>query len=212
MFTDAVYVPINGVWIGEPIYWPLITTRFEITSNYSATANLHKSKITTAPDKPFSACCIFSSRFLAMASNSGDALVSRAQALPSPIPIQNCLPTESKSYVKTDGQSASLSWNKARIRGLRRDFYWCQIVAGLLVWGALSEERTGLSFTIVAGPRQRSHFWVRVPWDSWSYEYFTVSNSRPSFSSHPTTRRVTVEVFEPASRWGCLPTDFVPCL
>jgi hypothetical protein len=31
--------------------------------------------------------------------------------------------------------------------------------------GALSDERTGLSFTIAAGPRQRNHFRVRVPWD-----------------------------------------------
>jgi hypothetical protein len=37
----------------------------------------------------------------------------------------------------TDGQSASLSWNKATIKGLRPDFYYCQIVAGLLMRGAL---------------------------------------------------------------------------
>jgi hypothetical protein len=65
-----------------------------------------------------------------------------------------------QSYVKTDGQSASLSWNKALIWGLRPDFYYCQTVAGLLMWGAVSDERTGLSFTIVPGPRQRSHFRV----------------------------------------------------
>jgi hypothetical protein len=82
----------------------------------------------------------------------------------------------------------------------------------------------GLSFTIAAGPRQRSHSQVRVPRDSWPY--FTVSDSRrpqpggpspriyiaqeqgglvipPStrffFSLLPTTRRTTVEVFDPAS-------------
>jgi hypothetical protein len=32
------------------------------------------------------------------------------------------------------------------------------------MWGVLSEERTGLLFTIAAGPRQRSHLRVRVPW------------------------------------------------
>jgi hypothetical protein len=31
----------------------------------------------------------------------------------------------SLSYVTTDGQSASLSWNKAPIWGLRPDFYYC---------------------------------------------------------------------------------------
>jgi hypothetical protein len=61
--------------------------------------------------------------------------------------------------------------------------------------GALSDERTGLLFTIAAGPRQRIHSRVRVPWDSWPY--FTVSDSRLPFSSPPTTRRATV--FGPAS-------------
>jgi hypothetical protein len=41
-------------------------------------------------------------------------------------------------------QSASLSWNRAPIWGLRPDLYYCQTVAGLLMWGALSDERTGL--------------------------------------------------------------------
>jgi hypothetical protein len=54
---------------------------------------------------------------------------------------------KSQSYVTTDGQSASLSWNKAPI--WRPDLYYCQTVAGLLVWGALSDERTGLSFARV---------------------------------------------------------------
>jgi hypothetical protein len=49
-------------------------------------------------------------------------------------------------------------------------------VASLLMWGALSDERTGLWFTIAADPCQRSDSQVRVPWDSWPY--FTVSDSR----------------------------------
>jgi hypothetical protein len=65
----------------------------------------------------------------------------------------------SQSYVTTDSQSASLSWNKAPLWGLRPDLYYCLTVAGLLFWGALSDERTGLSFTMAAGPRQRSHFY-----------------------------------------------------
>jgi hypothetical protein len=42
----------------------------------------------------------------------------------------------SPSHVTTDGQSASLSWNKAPIWKLLRDFYYCQTVAGL--WLQLS--------------------------------------------------------------------------
>jgi hypothetical protein len=51
--------------------------------------------------------------------------------------------------------------------------------AGLLMRGALPDERTGLSFTISAGPRQRSYSRVRVPWES--RPYFTVSDSRLHF-------------------------------
>jgi hypothetical protein len=103
-------------------------------------------------------------------------------------------------YLTTDGHSASLSWNRTPIWGLRPDFYYYQTVMGLLVWGTLSDDRTGLSFTIVAGFRRRSHSWVQVPWDSWPY--FTVSDSRLLFSSPPTTRRATVEVFDTASTRG----------
>jgi hypothetical protein len=86
---------------------------------------------------------------------------------------------------------------KARIWGLRPDFYYCLTVAGLLIWGVLSDESTGLSFTIAVGPRQRSHSWVRVPWDS--RPYFTVSDSRLPSSSPHTSRRAMVEVFDPDS-------------
>jgi hypothetical protein len=43
----------------------------------------------------------------------------------------------------TDGQSARLSWDKAPI--LRPDFYYSQTVTGLLMLGALSDNRMGLS-------------------------------------------------------------------
>jgi hypothetical protein len=81
---------------------------------------------------------------------------------------------QSQSYITTDGQSASLSWNKAPIWGLRSDLCYCQPVAGLFMWDALSDERTGLSSA--AGPRQRSHSRVRIPWRS--RPYFTVSDSK----------------------------------
>jgi hypothetical protein len=48
-------------------------------------------------------------------------------------------------------------------------------VVGFLIWGVLSDERMGLSFTVAAGLRQRSHYQDRVPQDS---RYFAVSNLR----------------------------------
>jgi hypothetical protein len=72
--------------------------------------------------------------------------------------------SESESYVTTDDQSVSVSWNEAPIRGFTTRFLLLT-VAGLLMWGVLSNERTGLSFAIAAGPRQRSHSRVRIPWN-----------------------------------------------
>jgi hypothetical protein len=95
-----------------------------------------------------------------------------------------------------DDHSASLFWNKEPIWGLHLDFNYCQTIAGLLIWGTLSDEKTGLSFTIAAGPCQCRHFAVWVP-------YFTVSVLRFPFSSPPTTRRAAVEVFDTTSTWDC---------
>jgi hypothetical protein len=60
--------------------------------------------------------------------------------------------SQSLCYVTTDCQSASLSWNKAPIWGLRPDLYYYQTVAGSFVCGALSDEGTVLSFTFSADP------------------------------------------------------------
>jgi hypothetical protein len=70
--------------------------------------------------------------------------------------------SESASYVTTDCQPASLSWNKAPIWGYRQIFtiVWQMRVCW---FGAPSDERTGLPFAVATGPRQRSHFRVRVP-------------------------------------------------
>jgi hypothetical protein len=70
-------------------------------------------------------------------------------------------------------------------------------VTFLFPWGALSDERTGLSFVCAVGHCQRSLPRVLVPWDL--RPYFTVSDFRLFFSSPPTTRMVTAEVFDPAS-------------
>jgi hypothetical protein len=93
------------------------------------------------------------------------------------------------------------------------DIYYCLTVTVLFLWGALSDERTGLSFVSTAGPCQRSLSRVRVLWDS--RPYFSVSHLRLPFSSPPTTRRVTVEVFDPAptQEWLMISqlASFYPC-
>jgi hypothetical protein len=73
----------------------------------------------------------------------------------------------------TDGQ-VCLSV-KPLIWGPRLDFCYSRAVSCLLIRSALSDERTGLSSSIAAGSRPRSHSRVRVPWESWPC--FTISNS-----------------------------------
>jgi hypothetical protein len=44
--------------------------------------------------------------------------------------------SESESYVTTDSQSASLSWNKAPIWGLRPDIYYSLTITALFLWAS----------------------------------------------------------------------------
>jgi hypothetical protein len=55
------------------------------------------------------------------------------------IPPNTGFHSESESYVTTEGQSASLSWNKESFWGLWPDFWYCQSFVGLC--GALSLTR-----------------------------------------------------------------------
>jgi hypothetical protein len=112
-----------------------------------------------------------------------------------------CPLSESESHVMTDGKSAGLFGNKAAIWGLRPNFYYCHTAAGLLTWGALSYERTGLSFTIAVGARQCSHSRARVPWNP--QLYFTLSDSRLPFSSPPTNLRAKTKLrgFSPQANY-----------
>jgi hypothetical protein len=102
-------------------------------------------------------------------------------------------PSQSQSHIATDGrsvgQSVSKFWCRAPTRAHDEIFItvW-QLWSCFFLWGAISHERTGLSFVYGAGPCQRSLSGVRVPWDSRTC--FTVSDLRLSFSSPPTTRRI----------------------
>jgi hypothetical protein len=60
------------------------------------------------------------------------------------------------------GIRTRLHWVKVT---LRPDIYYCLTLPVLFLCGALSDERTGLSFVHAAGPCQRSLSLVQVPWD-----------------------------------------------
>jgi hypothetical protein len=145
------------------------------------------------------------------------AISHHPPTLPTPV---SGLSGKSKSKLCYDQRSiGQMVWNPhlgPKTRELR--VCWC--------W-ASSLKRGRVPFTIAASSRLRNHSRVRVPGQWW--QYFTVSDSRlphnlegrvpifispgigwPSytprhsvtFSSTPTTRRATMEVFEPATMRG----------
>jgi hypothetical protein len=82
---------------------------------------VHPGKFPVAGRTLFCRRCNFSKCLSAASSLAGQAL-------------SHDTPNESESYITTNSQAASLSWNKAQICGLRPDFCNCQTVAGLLMW------------------------------------------------------------------------------
>jgi hypothetical protein len=87
--------------------------------------------------------------------------------------------SQSQSYITTDGSVGQSVLVSSTHLGLTTRFLFLSGSCGFIdVGSSLSDERTGLPFTIAAGPRQRSHTWVRVPRDSWPY--FTINSKSQS--------------------------------
>jgi hypothetical protein len=169
---DTVFT--NGVWIGNRIYWTLTLVT---TINYKSLTELH----TPAHIKSSS----LHLPLLGSVFQLRTFLFLWVSELFPPLATSfSLLTTATLSWLKINhsklcydrrsvDQSVLVS---SPIWGSRPDFYYYQTFVGLLMWGDLSDERTGLSITIAAGPRQRSHSRIRVPRDSWPY--FIVSDSR----------------------------------
>jgi hypothetical protein len=116
------------------VYWHFFTitvgnniSNIEIRLNDSCLANLSEESLTAAWISDWSLLLLWS-------------LYSTDLSLSLSLYLNK---SQSQSYITTDGQSASLSWNKAPIWGLRPDPYYSQAVASLFVWGAVSDKRTG---------------------------------------------------------------------
>jgi hypothetical protein len=89
--------------------------------------------------------------------NSHNSFPLRLRVYDSRLLSYDCLnQSQSQNYVTTDGQSASLSWNKAPFWGLRPDIYYCLTVAGLMMWGSLSDEKPSLSFARITVSSSKS--------------------------------------------------------
>jgi hypothetical protein len=146
---------LSQVWQVLDWTFDLLTTY--TTGNYSATANLHNSQITIAPAKSFATHSVFSRPFLVTASNNGyssaSVLKSSLNGGSLPIELFSCL---SLMLLPTI-QSASLSWNKAPVWGLRPDFYYRQTVSCLLIWGgSLWQEDGSVVYNFCCGSPTQS--------------------------------------------------------
>jgi hypothetical protein len=115
----------------------------------------------------------------------------------SPLNSDQILKSKSKSHCDWRSVSQSVSLGVEPHLGLMTrylllfDSYGLVSVQRPLLWEG------GSVFCICCWALPVQSFSCQVPWDSWPY--FTVSNLRLPFSSPPTTCRVTMKVFNPAS-------------
>jgi hypothetical protein len=112
--THTYWHVFRGDYRRDMDWWMDLLTSyapFGATINYSATANLHTLQITTAPAKPFPACCVLTSGSLTTASNSGDSSASRPHVFLSQPPVQNScqLSTQLQRHLFS-GSLAEINW------------------------------------------------------------------------------------------------------
>jgi hypothetical protein len=159
-------------------------TRLVTALNYCAIAD-HNLQLTTAHSKPSKFVTLSPSRSMVTASNTGDSSASElmslrsgeystTQLLPPVDKLPGWRPSHTNLQVFASHTPLQLTIALSLILrptvsrpvclgikhpsgAYRPDFYYCQTVAGLLMCGALSDEKAGLPFTITDGPRHRNH-------------------------------------------------------
>jgi hypothetical protein len=173
-------VTVDGVWIGSWIYWILILVT---TNNYDCLTKLHDPKITITRVH-IKSSEVFTSRCLVAASNRGRSPSYELTNCPRPkflashflqLPT-NSVTTEVKiKVILRPTVSRPVSPGVKPLSGSQDQIFVTLTVMGLLMWGTLSDKRTGVSVIIVSGPCQHNCFWVQIDGDS--LPYFTVSDS-----------------------------------
>jgi hypothetical protein len=145
-------VTIDGVWIGNRIHWTLTERNpKELRQSYWVTHS--KDHCNYSTHKVFSVCCAspvaawwrvstMSSASMRTFLDAGYYITNKSllQLLTPRIKVESKLCYDWRSV----GQSVLVSSTHL---GLTTRFF-CRKFAGSLMWGALSDERTGLSFTI----------------------------------------------------------------
>jgi hypothetical protein len=169
----------DEVWIGNWIYW---TITLVTTNNRDNLTELHTPKVTvtTAHIKSSQSWAVAWQRL----PTADVPELSPASATRFSLLITENLKVKVKATLRlTVGQSVSLG---------------VEPHLGLMTRYLLLFDSYGLVFCICRWSSPAQTFSGPSPWIS--RQYFTVSVLRLPFSSPPTTRRVTVEVFDPASQ------------
>jgi hypothetical protein len=94
---------------------------------------------------------------------------------------------QSQSHIAIDGQSIRKSWGQAPSGAYDQIFVTLWQLRSLFFWGALSDERMGLSFVYAAGPRQRSldHILLSQILDFPYRRLLRLAGSRSRYSNRP---------------------------
>jgi hypothetical protein len=147
-FTDYLYARLGNI------------------SNYSATAHLHNSQITTAPAKPLPAFGILTSRSLATASNSGDSSVSRAQVLSSKPPVQNSTELITRTVLAINSRHGPHRKHRSSI------VVFVSVAAGTCLRNRCPETGCVTPFITNPLPHQRALFRDRYPATGLTLQYY----------------------------------------
>jgi hypothetical protein len=104
---------------------------------------------------------------------------------------------QSQSHIATDGQAVSKSWCRAPSGAHDQIYvYYYLTITVLLLWGALADERTGLSFVYAAGLASavflgseslgtRDHTLLSQIWDFHFRRLLRLAGSRWRYSTPP---------------------------
>jgi hypothetical protein len=186
-------------FIDHLYYTPLGTT-----GNTSAIANFHTLRFTAAPAEPFPAYCVLTSRSLTTTSNSGDCSASRAQVLPLPTFVQDCLPAIPTGTLNpifccncqlpTISLPSLLNYSaNCQFRTLSQLFFDCRFSTDSLSYSSTADSQLTLSVTLrlpilnwlsqliisrsrslLPATSRHAHSWHRVPLGPMAVYLFSV--------------------------------------
>jgi hypothetical protein len=186
--------------IGLTGTWATISLDY---NEYSVIADLHTFHFTVAHALGFS---VSTSRLLATDLktetsfwNHYEVFLSFLVQSPWNLGTQLLAESESESYITTDSQSASLSWNKAPTWGLRPDIYLSLTITALFLWASsLTRGSVWLLYMLLAlasvvflGSESlwtRNHILLSQIWDFPFRRLLRLTGSRWRYSTPPPHR------------------------